>query len=123
MPSPGILAACRRRSVPAVHRRRRKATVVRDYLFLRKTKVAKYFNRTPWWVSVPGGFHSPLVVSVAPALPTAGLHPRPLRVHPGRKFHIARCAVYDNTHGMRRLPSAPFVAVLVGQVGRFPGFL
>ena len=28
-------------------RRYRKATVVRDYLFLRQTKVAKYFNRTP----------------------------------------------------------------------------
>jgi len=59
--------------------------MVRDDLFLRQTQIAKYFNRTPWWVSVTGGLHSPLVVSVAPALPTAGLHARRfLRVHPGR---------------------------------------
>ncbi len=43
------------------------------------TQVAKYLNRTPWLVHVTGGLHSPLVVSVAPALPTAGLHPRLLR--------------------------------------------
>src|SRR5271166_448508 len=63
----------RRRSVPATRGRRcRKAAVVRDYLFLRQTQVAKYFNRTPWQVSVTGGLHSPLVgPSVAPALPAA----------------------------------------------------
>ncbi len=38
----------------------------------RKTQVTKYFNRTPWQVSVTGGLHSPLVgPSVAPALPAA----------------------------------------------------
>jgi hypothetical protein len=62
--------------------------VVRDYLFLRQTQVAKCFNRTPWQVSVTGGLHFPLVVSVVPALPTAGLHARLLRVHPGRSLPI-----------------------------------
>ena len=83
----------RRRSVPAARRRRRKAKVVRDDLFLRQPKVAENFNRTPWWVSVTGGLHAPLVApSVAPALSTASLHARRfLRVHPGRSsliFHV-----------------------------------
>jgi hypothetical protein len=37
-----------RRAWTSCGRRCRKATVVRDYLFLRQTQVAKYFNRTPW---------------------------------------------------------------------------
>src|SRR5271156_1086654 len=90
MPSPGITAALSTPAggTPAARgRRHRKATVVRDYLFLRQTQVAKYVNRTPWRVSVTCGLHSPLVVSVAPALPAAGLHARRfLRVHPGRSF-------------------------------------
>jgi hypothetical protein len=75
----------RRRSAPAARGRRcRKATVVRDYLFRRQTQVAKYFNRTPWRVSVTGGLHSPLV-AVAPALPTTGLHVRLLRFIPASR--------------------------------------
>jgi hypothetical protein len=57
------------RSMPAPHGRGcRKTKVVRDNLSLRQPKVAESFNRTPWWVSVTGGLHSALVVSVAPAL-------------------------------------------------------
>ena len=44
----GVNATYRQRSSAAHGRRCRKATVVRDYLFLRQTKVAKYVNRTPW---------------------------------------------------------------------------
>ena len=106
--------------------------MVRDYLFLRKTQVAKYFNRTPWWVSVTGGLHSPLVgPSVAPALPAAGLHPRLLlRIHPGRspKLHVnaalfmTTCIAFmvypSSLTGMRRLAfnffrAAPTVRVAV----------
>jgi hypothetical protein len=76
----------------ARERGRRKATMVRDYLFLRQTQVAKYFNRTP---SVTGGLHSPLVVSVAPVLATAGFHARRfLRVHPGRSFSASKTRVF-----------------------------
>jgi len=59
--------------------------MVRDDLFPRQPKVAKYFNRTPWWVSVTDGLHSRLVVSVAPALPTADLHMRLLRFIPASR--------------------------------------
>src|SRR5580692_2380411 len=47
-------------------------------------------------VSVTGGLHSPLVVSVAPALPSAGLHARLLRVHPGRPSHFHVNAVHTS---------------------------
>jgi hypothetical protein len=47
--------------------------MVRDYLFLRQTQVAKYFNRT---LSVTGRLHSPLVVSVAQVPAIASLHAR-----------------------------------------------
>jgi hypothetical protein len=75
MPSPGIVATYRRRrSVPAARERGcRKATMVRDYLFLRQTQVAKYFNRTR---SVTGRLHSPLVFSVAQVPAIASLHAR-----------------------------------------------
>jgi hypothetical protein len=98
----------RRRSAPAARGRRcREATMVRDYLFLRQTEVAKYFNRVPWQVSVTGGRHFPLVVSVVPALPTAGLHARPyLRVHPGRSSPRFTSVVLFMTH------SSPFMGAI-----------
>jgi hypothetical protein len=69
-----------------------KRTMVRDYLFLRQTQAAKYFNRTP---SVTGGLHSPLVVSVAPVPATAGFHARRfLRVHPGCSFSASKTRVF-----------------------------
>ena len=105
----------RRRSVPAACGRRcRKATVIRDYLFLRQTQVAKYFNRTPRILHA-AGFHSQLIVSVAPALPAAGFHPRLLRVHPAvvpcctsmlTLFMITRIALYGLTLEFDRNASA-----------------
>ena len=98
----------RRRSAPAARGRRcRKPTMVRDNPFLRQTQVAKYVNRTPWWISVTCELHSPLVdPSLSPALAVADLHARLLRIHPDRSSHIQRLrsAVYDNTHRLYGVP-------------------
>lgn len=78
--------------------------MIRGYLFLRQTQVEKYFNRTPWWVSVTGGLRSPLVVSVAPVLPTAGLHARRfLRVHPRPFLPKHSRQTYDAHDNVHRL--------------------
>jgi hypothetical protein len=92
--------------------------VVRDYLFLRETQVAKYFNRT-----LVGLGHRRALLRAPrprgpPVLPAAGFHARLLRVPPGRSvFHvnvalfmttrIAFMAYLSSLTGMRRLAFAP----------------